>query len=440
MKRNIRFGMSALLVVLLLSMAFVPAVSAQPNKSSKMNANEHNPVFEFESITNIEVNGAVSISELMTNGIQNPNELNIPPSVKKYDVVTFNQVELNNKIKKILPIRIRGEKYNIELNRMNFENIDDGINSYEGKLAGVDNSEVVLTTSDKVTTGRVTINNETFWIRPIEPRNRFEKGKLPLHIIYSSNDVESPKSPVIIDNGTIGNDIMNAPHTQQSEFVVQQDVTIQSYTAIGLLVATDNQFYQDEIDWKATAQGIIADANNQYHRSDIMLDLWVMAYDDSKRLQLSNDANIKSDPLGTFKSYFPPSYLNGKSSDIAIYLGGYDATGYANGAAWGYDANAPFDRYAWAQMVRDFWGYDGSDHGRRVVTIHEIGHMLDAEHENTGGFSQAYNWQSQYTVMWSTYKGNNGLYEFSSLNYNGDSTHDNARSIRAAKDVVKFYV
>ena len=131
-------------------------------------------------------------------------------------------------------------------------------------------------------------------------------------------------------------------------------------------------------------------------------------------------------------------------ADIAIYLGGYDADGNANGAAYPY----PNGRYGWAQMVRDWyaggWTYDGSDHGRRVVTIHEIGHMFDADHDNSGGFNQAYDWWSglthYYTVMWSTYEGNNGLYDFSSLGYNGDGTHDNARSIREAKDTVSNYV
>lgn len=150
MKQNKGMRLGALLAaMLLLSMAFVPAVSAVPSDDSNKNKiAEQNLAFEFENVTKVKVKEVTAIYDLVTNGIQNPNELNIPPSIKKYDVVTFDQVELNNKIKKLLPVSIRGERYNIELKRMNFENLDDGIDSYKGKIVGVDNSEVILTTSD----------------------------------------------------------------------------------------------------------------------------------------------------------------------------------------------------------------------------------------------------------------------------------------------------
>jgi len=44
-----------------------------------------------------------------------------------------------------------------------------------------------------------------------------------------------------------------------------------------------------------------------------------------------------------------------------------------------------------------------------------------------------------YTVMWSTNKGSKSKYEFSSDDYNGDSTHDNARRINETKGVVANY-
>lgn len=427
-----------LAAMLLVGIAIVSIVSAQADNSDKNISNEPSLAFEFENITKIKVRGATSISELEIKGIQNPNELNIPPSIKKYDAVTFNQVELNSKIKKVLQIRIKGERYNVELKRMNFENIDDGVDSYEGKLTGVVNSEIILTTSDNAISGRVTVDNETFWIRPVEPRKRLENGKSPLHIIYSSKDMESPKIPATIDNGTV-----KAPYTLKNKPAGLQNVTIQSYVQVNLLVGTDNQFYTDETNWVTTAQGIIAEANNQFNRNDMQAVLHVVSYDDSKRFDLSNNASITSQPLQTFAYYFNNQYLNSKSADISIYLGGYDVDGNVNGAAFPY----PNSRHAWAQMVRDWWGggwtYDGSDHGRRVVTIHEIGHMFDADHEDTGGYTQAtywWDWGYYYTVMWSTYKGSSGTYEFSSINYHGDSTHDNARRIRETKTTVGNYI
>ena len=163
-------------------------------------------------------------------------------------------------------------------------------------------------------------------------------------------------------------------------------------------------------------------------------------YDESKRHDLSNDPDIKGDPLDTFKKHFPTSYLDGKSADLAIYLGGYNANGEGIGEASSYLGG----RHAWAQMVSDWLhGYDGSRHGRRATTIHELGHFFDADHEGSDGYKQAYDWWSglnhYYTVMWSTNKGSKGRYEFSSDDYNGDSTHDNARRINETKGVVANY-
>ena len=41
-----------------------------------------------------------------------------------------------------------------------------------------------------------------------------------------------------------------------------------------------------------------------------------------------------------------------------------------------------------------------------------------------------------YTVMWSTCKGSKNKHEFTSDDYNGNSTHDNARKIDETKGIV----
>ena len=57
-----------------------------------------------------------------------------------------------------------------------------------------------------------------------------------------------------------------------------------------------------------------------------------------------------------------------------IYLGGYNADGGAIGSSYVYSYSG---RHAWAQMVSDWWhGYDGSRHGRRATTIHELGRLM----------------------------------------------------------------
>jgi len=440
MEKSKRIGIGALLAVMLLvsSVLVVSAsISGFPGESVSMD-NEKRPVLEFWAFTQMVASGVSSKSELGAQGILKPEELTVPVSVKRFDLVIFNLTGLSNQIRSgSLSIRIRGELYDAELKRVKVNIVDSGIYSYKGTLKGVKDSRILLTISDKVVIAEINVKGESIWIKPVEPRKQVKSGKPVLHIVYSSKDTKLPMRPVKIDNGPVK--LLNQT---SAKYIKGMGVTARSGTIpIGLLVATDNKFYEDESDWKATAQDIIAEANNQFNRDDIDLHLFVMDYDDSKRYDLSNDPDIKSDPLGTFKEHFPASYLNSKSADLAIYLGGYDADGNGIGQAVAY----PGGRHAWAQMASDWLhGYSGSEHGRKAVTIHELGHNFDAGHEDSGGYNQAYywwSWGSHYTVMWSGYSlTGTDEYEFSSDNYHGDSTHDNARRIRETKATVAGYI
>ena len=441
--KGIGIAATVLLAALLIAAAIVPAVGAStPASESVRMDNEERPVLEFEGFTRMMVSGANTKSELGDQGITEPEELTIPISVKRFDLVTFNVADLRNQIRNgSVPLRIKGNSYDAELKRMEFDiqSVDNGIYSYKGTLKGVNDSKILLTISSRVVIAEVTIGDESIWVKPVEPRRRAKEGKPGLHIVYSSKDTELPTRHGKIDNGPV-----RLPNQTSTEEIRDLETLVRgSTTPIELLVATDNKFYEDEDDWEATAQGIIAEANNQFNRDDIDLHLFVVDYDESKRHDLSNDPDIKSEPLDTFKKHFPSSYLNSKSADLAIYLGGYDADGNCHGEAWSY----PGGRHAWAQMVKDWyaggWTYDGSPHGRRVTTIHELGHNFDADHQGSGGYNQAYDWWSwwnhYYTVMWGAYKGSNHKYEFSSDDYHGDSTHDNVRRISEIKGIVANY-
>jgi len=432
-------AITALLAVLLIAAVIVPAVcTSTPASESVRMDNEERPVLEFEGFTRMIVSGANTKSELGDQGITKPEELTIPISVKRFDLVTFNVADLRNQIRNgSVPLRIKGNSYDSELKRMEFDirSVDNGIYSYKGTLKGINDSKIILTISSRVVIAEVTIGDESIWVKPVEPRRRVKEGTPGLHIVYSSKDTKLPTRHGKIDNGPV-----RLPNQTSTEEIRDLETLVRgSTTPIELLVATDNKFYEDEDDWEATAQGIIAEANNQFNRDDIDLHLFVMDYDESKRHDLSNDPDIKSDPLGTFAKHFPTSYLNGKSSDLAMYLGGYDADGETIGNSYAY----PDGRHAWAQMVSDWLhGYGGSPHGRRAVTIHELGHNFDADHQGSGGYNQAYRWWWGYyhhTVMWSGYTVFGSEYEFSSDDYHGDSTHDNARRISETKGVVASY-
>jgi len=154
------------------------------------------PILVIGDSMNVLVAGATSVSDLAAAGIQAPEELQIPKGIKRYDVVTFDHAALNRQVREgVLPLRIHGRDYRVELQRMNFEQIDDGIDSYEGTIVGVEESDVLLTTAENVLTGSITFGHETFWISGVEPRARAEQSESPLHVIYSSKDV--PAGPLV---------------------------------------------------------------------------------------------------------------------------------------------------------------------------------------------------------------------------------------------------
>ncbi|MDN7024768.1 hypothetical protein FGU65_07695 [Methanoculleus sp. FWC-SCC1] len=416
-----------------------PGVSAQ-NTTEDVRVSIDEPAIVIGESMNVLARDATSISDLKSSGIIEPEDLKIPKGITRYDLVTFDHAALNKGVQQgTLLVQIHGKDYTVDLNRMTFENLDDGIDSFEGSIQGVKESDVLLTTGSNVLVGSVVFNNETFWIMPVEPRARAERSQSPLHIIYSSKDVEHQEEPVTIDYGPV------APESEYSTGSDQRtelhvDGTRQYYT-VTILVATDNEFYQDQTNWKAIAQDIIATANQQFGRDDVQVSLCVMGYDDSRRIQLSNHPEIISDPLGAFWDVYPLLDLDAWSSDLGLYLGGYDHSTGVQGAAYGFTNNG---RHAWAQMVTDWddGAYWGTTHGRRCVSIHEIGHNFNADHESTPGYNQAYafNGGLTHTVMWSYYFEHLNCYEFSSDDYHGDATHDNARAIREAKAWVAGYV
>jgi len=192
-RRNEMRAFSALLAMLLVSVMAVPAVSAQDVTGTPATIGNSEPALVIGDSMDVLIAGATSISDMRASGITEPEELSIPKGISRYDLVTFDHVALNKQVREVLPLQIHGTEYQAELHMMDFEQIDDGIDSYEGTIAGVDGSDVLLTTGENVLVGSVTLGNETFWITPVESRGRAEKEASPLHVIYSSRDIENPE-------------------------------------------------------------------------------------------------------------------------------------------------------------------------------------------------------------------------------------------------------
>jgi hypothetical protein len=433
-----------LLTLLLAGMAMVPMVSAEDELSELKD-------------TQFLIEGSTSIISDNTQGrvVQNAakvpflNELMIPETVQKFDLVTFDIPSISKNLKNSQNCRVSigDRRYSMVLNRANFETIDDGIDSYTGRISEDKDSEVLITVAENVITGSVRLHNETFYFKPVVPEKLVSAESPVLHIIYSSDDVVEGE-PIKIDDGTLsipaGEDDQNFSLIPVSNRDLQNAKATMQWKTVNIVVVTDNAFFTQESNWKVTAQDIINTANSQnvFGRDDIKVSLSVMAYDDSRRQLLSNDPDIISSPLETFKYYYPNSDLNAKSADIALYLGGYNADGGAQGNSWGFGNGNIWGQYAWAQMVYDDPLYTGTVHGRRSISIHELGHIFDANHESSAGTNRAYEWWNplpQHTVMYSYFTEGMSVNEFSSDNYHGDTTHDNALSIDNAKNTVATY-
>jgi hypothetical protein len=179
-------------------MAIVPIVSADDRLDQTGNH------FSIVGLTTMKIYNVHDKNELTTSSILSPQDLTIPGPVKKFDLVTFDIPSINENIKKNqnLDVLIGNTEYSMKLTRSNFENIDDGIDSYYGTLNEIKDSEVLLTISENIITGSVRLNNDTYYIKPVEPRIRISMDRPVLHIIYSSADVVQDK-PMKIDDGTL---------------------------------------------------------------------------------------------------------------------------------------------------------------------------------------------------------------------------------------------
>ncbi len=71
--------------------------------------------------------------------------LNIPSTVLTYDAVSFKTVKLNKEGVNSLKVRIYGKEYELMLELITIGKSYEGINSYEGYIQEMNNSNVLFT-------------------------------------------------------------------------------------------------------------------------------------------------------------------------------------------------------------------------------------------------------------------------------------------------------
>ncbi|MFA6331309.1 MAG: M12 family metallo-peptidase [Methanoregula sp.] len=442
---NIHKTVVVLLALLLAGMAMVPMVNAAEDlKMISADEQHQNIPLTIEGETTIVASGIDASNISSTKSLEQYAELNIPKTIKNLDIIQFENVQLKSNGTNRIPITIYGKPNLLILERMNFENIDDGIDSYSGKIEGMDKSLALFTFGGKVVQGYLELDNETITIVPVENRINTEKASHPLHIVYSSKNVINSDKANPVDHGLTPLPLGVTLSTQPIARNPATMNSVLSYATVSILIATDNAFYTQEANWVSSANQIMSMVSYQYDRADIQVMFNVVSYDASKRTQLSNDPLITTEPWNAFHNQFSLGYLQSNGADIAVYLGGYDIEDGTQGAAWGYGSYpGEYCRYAWSQMVTDTDDglpvhiYDGSLHARRYCVIHELGHIFNANHEDSSGTNRAYAWYTpspKYTAMWSGYYGSSiNTHEYSSPSYHGDSTHNNAGAINAVK-------
>ncbi|WAI01456.1 M12 family metallo-peptidase [Methanogenium organophilum] len=429
-------ALSVLLALLFVSVIVVPAVSALDSEIGNEQMHSESvgkkALVHFGDMTEIRITDERTIAK-------------IPSSIKNYDLVVFDIQRIREILLSgdTLTVYVEGQPYVMDIQEIltDTEALAIGIHSFTGSLIGVEDSEVILTFDDRVLLSRIAINKTEYYIESTSMKDPKSTNAF-LQYVYSSKDVVPEGDTILIDSYLPSTHVIN-----ETEYALKKILEEQAYSdatvTVRVLVATDSKWMTDEPDWQVKAANIITDCN--YEMNTIGVNL-VPIYDTSKAQLLSDDPQIQGSPLSTFAAYYPKSYLNSKSADFGLYLGGFDSTSNGVGSSGGYDHNTLY-RHAWTQMADDPSTYDAVHKDRAVVTLHEIGHVFDADHDPATGQTETYNrpyrfyehysyWQ---TVMWGYFMKSNWL-EFSADDgYYGDANHDNERRISETKGVVASY-
>ena len=354
----------------------------------------------------------------------------------RYTLVTFTDPITTRSEIVTLPIVLYNTTHTLILEKMNFDEIDDGIDSYRGNISGINDSTVIVTVGDgNFLHVSIKLPNESISIYPIQNRQYASQTVNPLHIVYSSNNIICTGDNAITFCGT---ELINSISNTVKSLVPAESITERGeydWAHVTVRVVTDSQFYFDSANWQNDAGHYFATANEQFQRDDIKVIL-IPTYDHSKMYDLNSHPLLLTEPMASLKAYYSEDVLDSLGADICVYLGGYGITGSESnilGLGGG--------RYCWVRMPALLLSpYDGSDFSRSSILIHELGHIFSAEH------NKAYDWEYfpflyKFTVMKSSYQGElfGQLHEFSSPVYHGTDLYDNAKLIRSSKHIVSAY-
>ena len=192
MERSLRV-LGLLIIMVLVIGIFLLVANANEKMlgtDSQMNAGA---IFEISGFTHTMNTDVSSLDNTLESLSDEYGPLNIPSTVERYDIVQFSEIDLNPDQNNLLKVTLYGEVYDMHLERMNFEAIDDGIDSYSGSIDGFDDSVALFTFDRNLVQGSVQLWDEFLFITPVQNRENSQKTPMPLHIVYSSKDMKQSK-------------------------------------------------------------------------------------------------------------------------------------------------------------------------------------------------------------------------------------------------------
>ncbi|MCK9632557.1 MAG: zinc-dependent metalloprotease [Methanoregula sp.] len=464
---NIHKTVVILLALLLAGMAMVPMVSAFENNSDALNVdtslNRGSPDVQFDGLSQKDAQTSLGGTDLKS----------ISPSIKKYEIITIDVSTLKKQLQsgQKIPIHLKGIPYVMNLHEDTiYPSAETGVYTFTGNLESINDgntiadSEIHLTMDDTGVIGKISLDPFTYWY--IDEIEGDRSSALPgsIQYTYYSGDVEQTISPmgedryVILPSGEskpitglsdeeLRQFIADSPKRQKSPATITGEL---DWYDISILVVCDNQMYNRYSNWVKRAQSVVSDANTAMSYSDIKIRL-VPTYDASRRFDLSNNFNATT-PLEVFTQYVNYSYLDDQDTDIAMYLSGNQFTNYI-GSSNIFDNGYGFNRHGVMMYESSAGGgYGANPQERANVFTHEVGHMLDADHEVPSSPipQEPYNRATTYDISGTTYH----TLMYSSVTTDptyfssddpvggitrGNATCDNSRRLRETKASIAGY-
>lgn len=192
MERGLRV-LGILIIIVLVGGIFLLVASANEKIVGTDTQMNSGAIFEISGITHTMKTDVTSSDSILESLSDEYGPLNIPSTVERYDIVQFSEIHLNPDQINSLKVSLYDQEYDMHLERMNFEAIDDGIDSYSGSIEGIDDSIALFTFDRNLVQGSVQLRDEMIFMTPVQNREHAMKTPMPLHIVYSSKDMKQPQ-------------------------------------------------------------------------------------------------------------------------------------------------------------------------------------------------------------------------------------------------------